>query len=108
MDDTGTRVDGVNWHCQVICNPLYTAYFTTERKDRLKVIDVLRNQRKRVFRLNDEAVAWLRQFAVSERTREQLRHLPMDQELSENRFDEGLQQHLPQLGSTAPSRIRQT
>src|ERR1700693_4898296 len=29
MDDTGTRADGVNWHCQVICNPLYTAYFTT-------------------------------------------------------------------------------
>ncbi len=35
IDDTGTRVDGANWHCQVICNPLYTAYFTTERKDRL-------------------------------------------------------------------------
>src|ERR1035438_9996731 len=32
IDDTGTRVDGVNWHCQVLCNPLYTAYFTTERK----------------------------------------------------------------------------
>jgi hypothetical protein len=42
IDDTGTRVDGVNWHCQVLCNPLYTAYFTTERKDRLTVIDVLR------------------------------------------------------------------
>jgi hypothetical protein len=105
MDDTGTRVDGVNWHCQVICNPLYTAYFTTERKDRLTVIDVLRNQRKRVFRLNDEAVAWLRQFAVSERTREQLRHLPWDQELSETELDDGLQQHLPQLGATARSRI---
>jgi hypothetical protein len=76
MDDTGTRVDGVSWHCQVIGNPLYTAYFTTERKDRLTVIDVLRNGRERVFRLNDEAVARLRRFAVSERTIEQLRHLP--------------------------------
>jgi len=46
IDDTGTRVDGANWHCHVICNPLYTAYFTTERKDRLTVIDVLRNQRE--------------------------------------------------------------
>src|SRR5208283_2160955 len=78
MDDTGTRVDGVNWHCQVICNPLYTAYFTTERKDRLTVIDVLRNRRQRVFRLNDEAVALMRQFAVSERTMKALRHLPWD------------------------------
>src|SRR5271165_4894594 len=25
IDDTGTRVDGQNQHCQVICNPLYTA-----------------------------------------------------------------------------------
>jgi len=32
LDDTGTRVDGVNWHCQVICNPLYTAYFTPSAK----------------------------------------------------------------------------
>jgi len=83
MDDTGTRVDGVNWHCQVICNPLYTAYFTTARKDRLTAIDVLRNGRERVFRLNDEAMAWLRQFGISQRTLEQLRTLPWDQELSE-------------------------
>jgi hypothetical protein len=105
MDDTGTRVDGVNWHCQVICNPLYTAYFTTERKDRLTVIDVLRNRRQRVFRLNDEAVAWMRQFAVSARTLEALRHLPWDQELSETELDDGLTQHLPQLGTAARSRI---
>jgi len=105
MDDTGTRVDGVNWHCQVICNPLYTAYFTTERKDRLTVIDVLRNQRQRVFRLNDEAVALLRQFGGSRRTMEQLRHLPWDQELSETELEDGLKQQLPQLGATARSRI---
>lgn len=105
IDDTGTRVDGTNWHCQVICNPLYTAYFTTERKDRLTVIDVLRNRRKRVFRLNDEALALLRQFAVSGRTMEQLRHLPWDQELSETELDDGLNQQLPQLGATARSRI---
>ena len=45
MDDTGTRVNGVNQHCEVLCNPLYTAYFTTAREDRLTVIEVLRNQR---------------------------------------------------------------
>ena len=105
IDDTGTRVDGVNWHCQVICNPLYTAYFTTEHKDRLTVIDVLRNQRKRVFRLNDEAVAWSRQFGVSRRTLEEVRHLPWDQELSETELEEGLKQQMPQLGATARSRI---
>jgi hypothetical protein len=43
MDDTGTRVDGENYHCQILCNPLYGAYFTTARKDRLTISDVLRN-----------------------------------------------------------------
>src|ERR1035438_2207592 len=56
MDDTGTRVDGENQHCQILCNPLYGAYFTTAHKDRLSIIDVLRNGRQRVFRLNEEAL----------------------------------------------------
>jgi len=56
MDDTGTRVNGENQHCQVLCNPLYGAYFTTARKDRLTIIDVLRNGRERVFRFTEEAL----------------------------------------------------
>jgi len=46
MDDTGTRVNGENHHCQILCNPLYGAYFTTAHKDRLTIIDVLRNGRR--------------------------------------------------------------
>jgi len=101
MDDTGTRVDGANWHCQVICNPLYTAYFTTARKDRLTVIDVLRNQRERVFRFNDEAVALMRQFGVSERMVGVLRNLPWEQELSETELEDRLDRQMPGLGVTA-------
>jgi hypothetical protein len=33
IDDTATRVDGVNQHCHVVCNPLYTVYFTSDKKD---------------------------------------------------------------------------
>ena len=105
MDDTGTRVDGANWHCHVICNPLYTAYFTTERKDRLTVMDVLRNQRERVFRFNDEAVALLRQFGVSERTVGALGNLPWEQELSETELEGWLDRQMPRLGATARNHI---
>jgi len=105
IDDTGTRVDGANWHCQVICNPLYTAYFTTARKDRLTVIDVLRNQRERVFRFNDEAVALLRQFGVSERMVGVLRNLPWEQELSETELEDRLDRQMPGLGVTARNHI---
>jgi hypothetical protein len=34
-DDTGTRVNGVNEHCHILCNPLYTACLTLRKKDRL-------------------------------------------------------------------------
>ena len=80
IDDTGTPVNGRNWHCQVLCNPLYTAYTTTIRKNRLTVIDVLRNQRGRIFRLIKEAFGLMRQFKVSQRVLDQLRQMPSGQE----------------------------
>src|SRR2546429_6376055 len=80
IDDTGTPVNGRNWHCQVLCNPLYTAYTTTIRKNRLTVIDVLRNQRGRIFRLNKEAFGLMRQFKVSQRVLDQLRQMLSGQE----------------------------
>jgi hypothetical protein len=59
-DQTSTRVDGQNQHCNIVCNPLYTVYTTTPRKDRLSVLDVLRNGRERRFLLNDEALGYLK------------------------------------------------
>src|SRR5215213_9411545 len=34
LDDTGTRVDGEQQYCHILCNELYTAYRTTPTKDR--------------------------------------------------------------------------
>jgi len=105
MDDTGTPVNGRNWHCQVLCNPLYTAYTTTIRKDRLTVIDVLRNQRGRIFRLNEEAFGLMRQFKVSQRVLEKLRQMPSGQEWSETEFSQQLADHIPDLGVAARGEI---
>ncbi len=38
FDQTGARVGGLNHTTNVVCNPLYTVYFTTPKKDRLSVI----------------------------------------------------------------------
>ena len=27
LDDTGTPMNGNHWHCHVLCNPLYVAYW---------------------------------------------------------------------------------
>ena len=60
IDDTLTRVDGQNQHCHVVCNQVYTSYHTRPNKDRLSVLDVLRNGRERLFRLNAEALGYLK------------------------------------------------
>jgi hypothetical protein len=98
IDDTGARVNGQNQHCHVVCNPLYSAYFTTEKKDRLTVIDVLWNTSERRFLLNDEALGLLSSLRVSARVIGQLDVLPHEQEMGEDEFAGLLDQHLPNVG----------
>ena len=64
IDDTGTRVNGQNYYTQIICNDLYTAFFTTKHKNRLTVLDVLRNFESRNFLLNDETFILLAQLGI--------------------------------------------
>jgi len=65
LDDTSTRVNGQNGYCHIVCNPLYTAYFTTSAKDRLTIIDVLTNHRPRRFLVNAEALGYLQALGLS-------------------------------------------
>jgi hypothetical protein len=98
LDDTATRVNGQNQHCHVVDNPLYTTYLTTPGKDRLSVIDVLRNGQQRVFRLNAEALGYLETAGVSLVTRQKLSRLPQDQDLDQATMYRLLGEHLPDLG----------
>ncbi len=99
VDDTGTRVNGQNYHCHVITNPLHTTFQTTPAKDRLTILDVLRNGAARTFRLNDEAQGYLEQAGVSAITRQRLRQLPQDQTVDEATLQQWLADGLPKLGS---------
>lgn len=62
-DQTSTRGDGVNQQCNIACNPFYTAFFTTASKDRLSVLDVLRNLASRTFCFNMRGYALTGVFA---------------------------------------------
>ncbi len=99
IDDTATRVNGQNAHCHIVDNPLHTTYLTLPSKDRLSVIDVLRNGQPRVFRYNADAEAWLEAAGVSVVTRRKLTCLPRDQDLDEATLTDLLDTHLPRLGS---------
>ncbi len=99
LDDTATRVNGQNQHCHVVDNPLYTSYLTTPSKDRLSVIDVLRNGQQRVFRLNGEALGYMEAAGVSGMTRQKLCYLPQEQDLDEATIYRLLEEGLPNLGA---------
>jgi len=107
MDDTGTRVDGKNQHCHIICNPYFTYYSTRPRKDRLTVLDVLQGKTgERCYYLDEKAYALVRGFNVSERTIRILQSaFPQEREISEKDFFELLAKNLPGIGSILRTRI---
>ena len=98
VDDTKTRVDGQNEHCYVVCNPVYTAYHTYPTKERLTVLDVLRNGRERVFWLNQEALAYLETMKLSKATWAILQSGCSEQGCDEVTFLAWLDENLPDLG----------
>lgn len=98
-DDTLTRVNGQNQHCHVVCNPVYTAYHTRPTKERLSVLDVLRNGRERIFRLNAEALGYLEsQLKWSKAVWGTLQRWAAEQDLDEPTFLKRLDAELPGLG----------
>ncbi len=67
IDDTSARVNGNNYYTHVLCNPYYSAFFTTERKDRLTVLDIFRNSAPREYLYNDYAIELLDGFKLSQK-----------------------------------------
>src|SRR6266851_6141489 len=98
LDDTSTRINGRNGYCHIVCNPLYTAYFTTEAKDRLTVLDVLTNHQPRRFLVNDEARGFLEVLGLSAVRRQQVEQLPGEVLMDEATLHALLEVHLPGLG----------
>ena len=105
LDDTATRVNGDNQHCHVVCNPLYTAFFTTPRKDRLTILDVLRNLQARSFRINAEAIDLLHVFGLPQRIVAALQGLPQEHDWAEAEFNHLLDERLPRLGPQQRTRL---
>ncbi len=87
IDDTSARVNGVNQYCQIVCNPLFTAYFTTEAKDRQAVLSVLTNSTTPHYCYNQQAQALLHTFNLSDKAYATVEaQLPLDVVMDEDEF----------------------
>jgi hypothetical protein len=96
-DHTETRVNGERQHCQVVCNPAYTSYHTRPKVDRLTALDVLRQGRKRIFLLNEEAFGYLENVALSKAAQAVLPKWRSDKVWEETAFMKRLEKALPSL-----------
>jgi len=65
IDDTSARVNGVNQYCQIVCSPLFTAYFTTPKKDRLTVLGVLTDFSPPCYLYNQQAQSLIGTFKLT-------------------------------------------
>src|SRR6266702_2711398 len=96
LDSTGTRVDGRNQHCHVLCNPLSSAYCTLPTQDRLSLLRVLLGGADPSFRWNEGALTLLEQVGLAQKWRHKLTQLlPHEQDWKESQLDEWLDEHLP-------------
>jgi hypothetical protein len=91
VDDTLTRVNGRNQHCQVVCNPCHTTYRTTSSKDRLAIVNLLRPGQEDTYWYDATALAAMAQLRVSATTRQAVAAaLPQETLLSQAAVDEAL------------------
>ena len=105
MDDTSTRVNGQNQHCHVVCNPVYSAYFTQPKKDRLTVIQLLQGRPQLDFLLNQRTPALLEQFKTPLWAQKQMAAWPQDQLLTRSQMDELLERDVTSLNDQQRVRI---
>ena len=105
LDQTGARVGGVNYTTNVVCNPLYTIYLTTAKKDRLSVVKVLQNGRELELILNQLAYNLLEYFQIPTKWKTALKLLPQETVFTEAEFNTLLDTYLAKLGSQQRTRI---
>jgi len=113
IDDTSSRVHGQNHYAQIVCNPFYTAYFTTPRKDRLTILDILQGDpdgESRSYCFNEEAFDLLGAFKLSKKLTNQLRELTFGKTLDEAQMQQMLGRIFPDpdMGKINRTRIMES
>ena len=97
IDDTATRVNGVNQHCHVLGNPLYTVYTTVPKRNRRSVLTVLHNGQPVPYLVNTEVLESDVALGLSKACRKALAAWPQDTAMDENEVLCLLDKTMPKL-----------
>jgi len=107
IDDTGSLVNGQNCYTHIVCNDLCTVFFTTAKKNRMTILDILRNFESRSFVFNQETFDLLAQLKVSQKLiNKLLAGIEQDKELNEKEMEEILAGIFPDPAKGKINRIR--
>jgi hypothetical protein len=107
IDDTSARVNGENHYTQIICNPLFSAYFTIPHKDRLSILDVFRNFSPRQFLYNALTVQILKGFRLPKKLLSSIDNLVEKNALLDETSIDRLLSRINKLGTTQRTRIKE-
>jgi len=105
IDDTKARVNGKNYHTQIIGNPYYRAYFTEQKKNRLTILNVLMNKKPLMYCLNRHAFKVLKQLQLSKRHFKKLINLECENIFTEKEFENLILLEFPLIGKGVKSKI---
>lgn len=94
IDDTGARVNGKNYYVQVLCNPYYTAYFTTKCKDRLTILSLL-FQGEMVYQFNETSFQLMASMGLGKKQFERLKAQSIKSEMCQSEVDDLLLRLFP-------------
>ena len=98
IDDTCGRVRGQNQFVQILCNPFYTAYFTTKHKDRLSILKILQGSEIKNYNFNEEAFTLLEYFRLTKNMIAQIRDMVFGQILDNKQMEQLLENIFPDPG----------
>lgn len=97
IDTTGARVNGENFFTHVLCNKLYSAYFTRKKKDRLTLLDILQSGSTQKYLYSYETESLFLQLRVSDVTLKKLAGIPRNKLLTEEEITAFLPGNLGKL-----------
>ena len=86
IDDTFARVNGKNYSTQILCNELYTAYFTVPNKERLTVLKILTEGQMR-FSLNEESYQLMAKYNIRAAHLLRVKQLGIHEGLTRDKMD---------------------
>jgi hypothetical protein len=87
IDDTGCRVNGINQYSHILCSPVFTAFFTRDKKDRLTLLNIICQGDLR-FSLNQESRDMMNMLGLPEKRIQEIKLLGIKEAITRNQIDQ--------------------